>query len=194
MAGVGIFVRSYIGAARLQGHASFGAGSGGCEIVPGWACAVHVDFALKVGLICGCCYLEAGEGIAADTTNWQTLLRMGEFFRCYNRPFLLAGDFNVTPEVLQASGWVDSVLGSIQRSKPGTCRSAAGNWSCIDYYVISRDLAQAATNTQLVDGEPPIPHVPVQLTLCKKPSATQGTCFEEGQTVVPVGAPHRLPT
>ena len=167
IAGVGVFVRSYINATRLDGPSDSGDGS--CSIVPGWAVAVHVDFAMKGGLICSSCYLEQGSGIGPDSTNWQTLLRMGEFLRFFNRPFLIGGDFNVSGDVLQASGWIASIFGQVQASAFGTCRSASGIWSCIDYFVISRDLGQAVLGVQVVEGEPPIPHVPSQLRLSRTP-------------------------
>lgn len=46
-AGVGIFVRSYIRAARLETPDS--AEANGCGVVPHWAAAVHLDFAMRGG-------------------------------------------------------------------------------------------------------------------------------------------------
>ena len=68
IAGAGVFVRSHIGATRLHSPAT--AGNGGCDVAPGWAVAVHLDFAMKGGIIAGSCYLESGSGLDADSTNW----------------------------------------------------------------------------------------------------------------------------
>ena len=51
----------------------------------------------------------------------------------------------------------------------GTCRSAEGKWSTIDYFIISRTLAQAAEAVHSVGSEPPIPHIPVRLQLSRCP-------------------------
>ena len=53
----------------------------------------------------------------------------------------------------------------------GTCRSAKGEWSMIDYSVVSRHLKDAVTAVHTVSGEAPVPHLPVELHLSKTPRA-----------------------
>ena len=59
--------------------------------------------------------------------------------------------------------------GRIVNSTGGTCRSRVGNWSTIDYFVVSRHLLPAVRSTELVGSEPARPHVPIRLILGEKP-------------------------
>lgn len=166
-AGVGIFVRKYIGASRLEGpQASEGRG---CGVVPHWSAAVHLNFAMKGGLIAMSMYQESGKGIGPETDTWQRLLRAGEFVRYFGLPFVIGGDFNTTPAVLEASGWPHSIHGRIQAAAGGSCRSSQGKWSTIDYFIVSRQLTQAIEAVHVVGSEPPIPHLPVRLKLARNP-------------------------
>ena len=45
----------------------------------------------------------------------------------------------------------------------------SGNWSCIDYFVVSRHLQEAVKHLHTVGSEPPIPHLPVKLVLDAHP-------------------------
>ena len=51
----------------------------------------------------------------------------------------------------------------------GTCRSAQGNWSTIDYFVVSRHLQEAVQHLHTVGAGPPKPHLPVRLKLNANP-------------------------
>ena len=95
-------------------------------------------------------------------------MRAGESLRYYGLPFIIGGDFNVPPEALEASGWPHSIHGRIQATT-GTCRSCKGNWSTIDYFIVSRDLVQAVVALHILGSEPPMPHVPVRLKLARSP-------------------------
>ena len=104
-------------------------------------------------------YNESGQGLGPETANWQRLLRAGEVLRHFQLPFILGGDFNVPPEVLTASGWLNGVHGRLQAPWGGTCRSAEGRWSTIDYFVVSRQLIRAVEAVHTVGSEPPKPHL-----------------------------------
>ena len=81
----------------------------------------------------------------------------------------MGGDFNVSVDVLVASGWLKGVHGRVQAPLGGTCRSAEGRWSTIDYFVVSRQLAQAVEAVHAVGSEPPKPHLPIRLQLNRSP-------------------------
>ena len=134
-AGVAILVRKHIGASPIEAP--------GLEHRPGvicngWAFAVHLDAGMRGGIICVSVYLETGQGIGISTCNWQRLCKLGETLCHYGKPFVIGGDFNCEPSDLTNSGWTASIQGRIQSPIGGTCRSAIGNWSSIDYYIISR--------------------------------------------------------
>ena len=169
-AGTGIFVRSHIGAAPIIGPGATSKHPG--SIMDGWAMAVHVDVGMKGGLIVASVYLECGQGIGCETRNWQRLLRIGETMQHFGRPFILGGDWNVGAAELGQSGWPGSMQARLQtvgNYELGTCRSPQGNWSCIDYFVVSRHLQEAVLHLHTVGSEPPKPHLPVRLTLAAHP-------------------------
>ena len=58
-AGAGVFVRKHIGAAPIVGPGDAHQATPG-SICDGWAQAVHLDFAMKGGLIVASVYLESG--------------------------------------------------------------------------------------------------------------------------------------
>ena len=97
------------------------------------------------------------------------MCRVAEVLEYYGRPFIIGGDLNMTETVLEHSGWLSRTGGVVQSVQGGTCRSAEGTWSNIDYFIVSRCLAPAVESVGLVSGEPSKPHVPVQLQLHESP-------------------------
>ena len=142
------------------------------SIVDGWAAAVHLDFGLRGGLIAVALYLECGTGIGADTENWRRLMKVGEVLSHFGRPFIVGGDFNTSPAELAQSGWPAGIQGRVQATgalEVGTCRSSQGNWSNIDFFVLSRHRQEAVLHLHTVGSEPPRPHLPLRLKLNAKP-------------------------
>lgn len=124
---------------------------------------------MKGGLIVIALYLETGVGLLAHTKNWQRLLNVSETFNYFGKPFVIGGDINNSPEALGQTGWPAGMQGRIVNSTAGTCRSRLGNWSTIDYIVVSRHLLPAVRSTEMVGSELPRPHVPIRLILDEKP-------------------------
>ncbi|CAK0815510.1 unnamed protein product, partial [Prorocentrum cordatum] len=94
-AGVGIFVRSHISATMLEGCPTLL----GHSAVPARAVAIHVDFAMTGGIIILGAYFQHGIGMTGS--NAQLLLRIGEILAHFDRPYALAADWNVAPEVIE---------------------------------------------------------------------------------------------
>ena len=127
-AGVGIFVRKHLGATPLKGNGASQKLKHG-SIVDGWAQAIHLETGLRGGLIICSVYLETGIGIGVETCNWQRLLRVGESLNYYGKPYVVAGGFNNSVAVLDASGWPSSIQGrivAVASGQAGTCTSAQG--------------------------------------------------------------------
>ena len=127
---------------------------------------------LRGGLVICSVYLETKVGLGAESKNWQSLLRIGETLNHFGRPFIVAGDFNNSVGMLDATGWPSSIQGrilAVGAGQAGTCRSAQGRWSNIDYFICSRHLAEAVVHLHTVSEEAPKPHLPVRLKLDKRP-------------------------
>ncbi len=166
-AGTGVLVRSNIPVAGLIGV--HGRKEGGFCIVDGRATGCRVWHVVPGCLIVVSIYLEDGVGLSDG--NWQVLLRVGEVLAAHGLPFIVCGDFNLPAEALETSGWLRRVQAKTFVSKEGTCRSAGGKYSHIDYFVVSDGLAPSVTPAEVVTSEPAKPHRPVQLGLKGAPRA-----------------------
>ena len=73
-------------------------------------------------------------------------------------PWILGGDWNVPPETLVNSGWVESIGGIIVAPKGHTCNS-----STYDYFVVAKCFSHAIRGIQIIDDSTFQPHRPVRL-------------------------------
>ena len=123
-AGVCIATRRFLGATPLFLRDA--------AIVPHRAVHVHVDAWLKGGVVVITVYLIVGIGLAQ--ANWDILVAISDFIAGLQVPWLVAVDYNMSPENLQASGWTDSVGGKVVFTPSPTCHSK-GKGSTIDFMV-----------------------------------------------------------
>ena len=138
-------------------------------------------------------------GLGIDTKNWQRCLRIAETINHYGRPFVMGGDFNNSIAGLDATGWPASMQGRIMgvgSAELGTCRSSQGNWSNIDFFLVSRQLQQAVEFVQCVGSECPKPHLPIRLKLNEKPRQFRERALKKVKQFpcyVPCGPPRAPP-
>ena len=98
-----------------------------------WAFA---GIALKgASFLLGAVYLEDGQGLQGD--NLLRLEAIRRFLAGAGRPFVLLGDFNMTPEELAGGGWLDGLGAGILKPHDlaATCTSGAGRM--LDFGVAS---------------------------------------------------------
>ena len=90
------------------------------------------------GLCCGSVYGKVGEGIGPVNKQLLTDLQIA-LGNIRGRPWVLMGDWNITPDELAKSGWLEKVGGRIVH--PGKATSHAGKGErIIDYFVVSASL------------------------------------------------------
>eukprot|EP00959_Pyramimonas_sp_CCMP1952_P026203 550107-Pyramimonas_sp.AAC.1 len=65
------------------------------------------------GFVLGSIYLPDGDPLGAVGS--EILGRVGEVLHSLGPPFVLGGDWNATPEVLQEMGWPSKLRGRIVR-------------------------------------------------------------------------------
>ena len=75
-------------------------------------------------------------------------------------PWIIAGDWNLSPDVLQASGWLDTVGGSIVAPSDPTCFD-----NVYDFFVISNNLRHAVAGVTRIDDIGTVPHYGARLFL-----------------------------
>ena len=86
---------------------------------------------IKGGTVFGSTYLIDSIGVDG---NRDALSALGRELRKLQCPWIVGGDWNIDPEELFDSGFIELMRGSIvARGKDeGTCRTAGGKWSNID--------------------------------------------------------------
>ena len=86
-AGTGIFLRSHIPATVVEGMG----GATTHEVTPAWAIVVHVVVGFAGGLLVGSARMESTGSSAYLATNYARYLRVAQFLRYMEKPFLVAG-------------------------------------------------------------------------------------------------------
>ena len=78
-------------------------------------------------------------------------------------PWVIAGDWNLSPETLAASGFLQMIGGALFSPADPTC-----NDNRYDFFVVSKALSFAVVGAQRVDGVHMKPHRPVSLLLARR--------------------------
>ena len=79
-------------------------------------------------------------------------------------PWILAADFNFSPDALRRSGWLRLVDGQIHAPDEPTCNS-----NVYDYFVVDRRLQQSVIGVAVVNDTGAGPHYAVRLWMRGKP-------------------------
>ena len=118
----------------------------------------HVGAVCRGGIHCVAVYLYNSEGLSER--NRGVLLDLARLIRGLRGPWVVMGDWNLSPEVLQASGWVEEVCGKVLCPSMPTCKN-----STIDYFVVDRRLVHAVVYVKRLEGFGITPHYPVRLAI-----------------------------
>ncbi len=106
-----------------------------------------------------CVYGHSGTGLRGQRTLW---CHLADAIKAAGRPFVIGGDWQVTPEDMRASGF-DRLLGGV------ICASAAPtnvtSRRCIDYFLVSEVLLQDGWKVEVDHGCNFATHVPATLTI-----------------------------
>ena len=118
----------------------------------------HVGAVCRGGIHCISVYLHTCEGMSEK--NRGLLMDLARIVRHIRGPWIIMGDWNMAPEVLQASGWVDEICGKAVCPGVPTCKK-----SIIDYFVVDRRLMHAVLYVKRMEGFGSRPHYPVRMAL-----------------------------
>ncbi len=123
-----------------------------------------------VGAICkggvhfGSVYCRTAEGLT--DLNLDILQDIAVDLASVRGPWVLGGDWNVTPEALAASGWLALVNGTVIAPPTPTC-----NGSVYDYFVVSAKFKQAVVGAAVIEDAQFNPHSAVRLYIAAAPRA-----------------------
>ena len=117
-----------------------------------------VGCVIKGGIHCFSLYLKDIEGMGE--TNLAILTEVAALIGTVRGPWIVGGDWNLTPDTLQASNWPATVGGVVRAPSDGTC-----NEKTYDYVVTSANLSSAVVHTTRVDDGGLVPHPPARIFL-----------------------------
>ncbi len=165
--GVAVFVRSYLGAHFPT--------NGNHVIEEGRAVAAVVDIDGCRPILAVSAYLRDGVGL--NDANMKTIGKIGACVSAHGNKWqtIIGGDFNVEPNVLNASGFAQQMEATIvaPASRRGTCRTST-TAKVYDYFVVGNRMAEGIDEVREVEGSNVKTHTPVtvgfmpRLTALKK--------------------------
>eukprot|EP00973_Karenia_brevis_P016630 2277679-Karenia_brevis.AAC.1 len=151
--GVGVAVRSHIGLAIPQS-----------TIDEGTEYRFHLRWVgafASGGFHLGSVYLRCAEG--PSKANLDLLQSIAGALNRVKGQWLVGGDFNMTPEVLEQTGWLRLVGGVLHKPHAPTCKGKE-----YDYFVSSRGMAEAVVGVAVVEGTGISPHTPVRIFIRRR--------------------------
>jgi len=113
---------------------------------------------LRGGLHAGSVYLQDSVGL--NDVNLAVLQEVAVVLKQLRGPWVLAGDWNINPDLLRSSAWLDVVGGVLVAPQTPTCHG-----STYDFFVVSQDLASSVVAVARVDDGGMHPHHPVRMLL-----------------------------
>ena len=160
-AGVAVAIQKHIGSDET-GLARGGRGTGVAE---GRIVATWVEGGVRGGILCLSAYLWTTEGLSER--NVEVLAQLGEMIRQRRGPWIIGGDFNMSPERLrsEAGWWLEKVGGCIKATEQTTFRPQQGTHSELDYFIVDVNIEHAVVRTEVVVSLEVRPHRAVRLVI-----------------------------
>ena len=111
-------------------------------------------------------YLVTGEGPTGE--NIDILKKVSTIIQAKGLDWILAGDFNFSPELLHSTGWLAQAKGVVvhQEGLVSTCRKSK---QILDYFVVSKRLGPAMAASGARQDTPWKPHLAIGAQLHRKP-------------------------
>ena len=150
-AGVGVAVRSRIGHSNCDNLMWFAELGGRIRVS-------FVNAVLTGGLYVVSIYLWHSEGLSER--NLTLLHSLGRLLASLRAPWIVAGDWNIIPSLLEKSGWLSLVKGRIHAAGSATC-----HLNEYDYFVLDARLSRAVVCVRPISEAGISPHIPVRLYL-----------------------------
>ena len=162
-AGVGVAVRSFFGLSLPRQAMDY-------ELLRTRVLVRWMGAVCRGGLHLVSVYLWTAEGLSQR--NLDLLQCLAGVLAGLRGPWIVAGDFNVTPDVLQSSGWPSLVCGVVHAPCTATC-----NGKVYDYFVASASLSSAVAKVRVVGDGATKPHSAVRLLLKTAPRSHKVRCL-----------------
>ena len=106
--------------------------------------------------------LHNSQGMSENNIN--LLKQLARLVRNARGQWVVGGDWNLVPEALAKSGWVEEMEGKIFATKAPTCGTAR-----LEHFVVDRRLGPAVAYVKRLSGFGTAPHHPIRLALRAEP-------------------------
>ena len=146
--GVGIFCRRRTG---LHAHTGIVKEGYQHRLQASWLGAV-----MRGGIHLCSIWLVHSQGLSE--TNLAILAEAAALLGAIAGPWVIGGDWNISPQLLESCGWLDVIHGKIVATPLPTC-----NGSTYDFFVVSRSIAHAVVGVSRIDDAGFKPHFPSRL-------------------------------
>ena len=159
-AGVGVATRSHLGSARAVGCCV-------ADCAPGRFASKWVGMACKGGIHVMSIYLATGFGI--NHANRDILDAVAQHLASLRGPWVIGGDWNVEPAMLEASSWLGLAGGAVVAPAASTCGERV-----YDFFVVSKSVLPAVIGGRRMPSRAAHAHPPPAQrrthTKCARPS------------------------
>jgi len=108
----------------------------------------HFHGFARGGIGIGSVYLESAVGM--NSNNDALMRSIAGFVKAWGRPFVLAGDWNMSPKDLRDSGWPE-LLNAVVICTDEHTYEAAGHTSELDFFLVEKSIAHAVDACEVKD-------------------------------------------
>ena len=142
---------------------------------------------LQQGILLGSVYLFTGEGAGEVKVNF--LNQVGSVLRALHRPFILGGDFQMSPEALCGTNWLTTVDARAICAEEATYTAGEVS-SSIDFFVASADIAHMCEKPVAAPHALISKHSPVRMRIIGKERAVTHDVIRK-PVQIPTERPHQ---
>jgi hypothetical protein len=107
-------------------------------------------------------YLKDGEGMSH--VNLARLSQVHDLIKSTKVPWIILGDFNMNPRVLEQGGLLELVGGTIITANEGALTCTTGKGGLLDFAIARKDIAETVTVSQDLKA-PWSPHVGLKVSI-----------------------------
>ena len=135
--------------------------AGHAHVTEGFRHRMHLAWVggvMRGGVHCGSIWLRDSEGLSSE--NMLILDHAAASLGKLKGPWILGGDWNLTPQVLLESNWLEVVRGVIVAPRHPTC-----NGKVYDFFVVAEGLVPAIAGIVRIDNAGLHPHWPSRLLI-----------------------------
>ena len=118
----------------------------------------HVSAIVPGGVRVISVYLKDSEGLSEY--NLRVLQEAAALVRTLDGPWIMAGDWNVEPRMIQEANWLKVAKGTVVTACLSNCHDHT-----YDFFVVGQCLSQAVVGVQRLDDAGLNPHAPCRLLL-----------------------------